>query len=286
MDKITAKRIWKNIYQELLDGQRNVDHRFNYARSEQNFREFITNNQHSLNIIQSTYLNYKCGHYGKILVTRLVFPENDRLYLETSFYPLSKNVFPTKLRISMSDKFVYSKHFMERLIERKNFTTSKAVKKYIKQSFGELSAATLIRGIGAVDVSTAFIIVQGDTVSYGDLEINEETGTAVLKTIVSANELYPNQLEIIKFILSETGLKTCLLLAHELPQTKNEASNLIIDTPKFTDDTDFRKVLDVFSKNVSKQNRKPDNKVIKGLVSTLQLYDPTSPEFLSKPQIY
>lgn len=94
-----------------------------------------------------------------------------------------------KLRIAISNKFSISNHYMERLIERKNITTTDEVKNFIKEYFNKMDESNFRYEVGGLDISTEFIIVSRDSVSFCDLEIDStQHCETVMKTIITENE--------------------------------------------------------------------------------------------------
>ncbi len=273
-----AKVIWKDIQKGLEISQNKINLKLMQTQEPSIFYKFLESNIDVLNIIHLSLLDFKFGHYGKLIQTLLIVPENGRLYLETAYYPLSKNHFGHK-RISISNKYEYTKHYMERLIERKKITSILEIKNELLVSLKKLGSSNFTRKVGGIDVSTAFIILHKNSVSFGALEIGDNISTAVMKTIITDNELSKNKKEMIKYILNATKSDSCLLVAFDIPKTFVEADNVIEDTKKrtngITGDWEFMTVF----KNMGRGSSYREKKVLKEFVSHLETYDPDSPKF-------
>ncbi|MEW6997469.1 hypothetical protein AADZ86_07180 [Colwelliaceae bacterium BS250] len=271
-----AKAIWKNLQQNLVIAQDKINLKFKRTQEYPTFLKFLKSNIDVLNIVNLKLMDSKFGHYGKLIQTQLIIPENGRLYLETAYYPLSKKYFGKK-RLSISNKFEYSKHYMERLIERKNITSILDIKNELVDSLEKLGNSNFTQQIGGLDLSTAFIILHKGSVSFCDLEIDEDqTAMAVMKTIITDKELSNNKKEMIDYILNATKSDSCFLATYDIPETFVEADNVIEDTKKRTngiaiswEEQEIRKMMGNGSFNSEK-------KALKAFVSYLEAYDTDS----------
>ena len=274
-----AKEIWKELQQELIVSQDKVNWKLKTSKDNMALFKFLESNIEDLNILDVNFINFKFGHYGKLITTQLIFPENGRLYFEKAYYPLAKKYYG-KLRLSISNRFVFSKHYMERLIERKNITSIQGIKKEISDSFQKLDNSNFTKEIGGLDISTGFILLYRDSVSFCDLEIGDNNiSEAVMKTVIAENELKENQKIIINYILDVTKSDSCFLAAYDIPRTKGEADNLIEDTKKRTSGLAINWMEHEIQKNVAKGSYNRDKKYLKAFVGLLENYDPNSPKF-------
>lgn len=274
-----AKTIWNNIQNDLLASQDKVNKKLRSYKDPQTFYKFLESNIDSLNIIEVDFLNYKFNHYGKIIKTALIIPEKGKLYLEVAYYPLSKKYF-RKLRISISNKFSISNHYMERLIERKRLTSLQEVKQEISEGFKKMDASPFTKEIGGLDISTGFIILNRDSVSFCDLEIDDHnTCEAVMKTIITEKELTIKKKEIIDYILNVTKSETCFLATYDIPSNTAEADNIIEDTRKRTSGLPISYEEVEIYKKMEKAGKSSDKAYIKAFVDYLGKYDPNSPKY-------
>jgi hypothetical protein len=274
-----AKTIWKELQQELITSQDKVNWKLKASKENSVFLKFLEANFDDLNILDVDYINFKFGHYGKLITTQLIIPKNGRLYFEKAYYPLAKKYFG-KLRLSISNRFVFSKHYMERLIERKNITSIQDIKKEISDSFKKLDDSNFTKEIGGLDISTGFILLFRDSVSFCDLEIDDNNiAEAVMKTVITENELKGNQKEIIDYILNVTKTDSCFLATYDIPRSIGEADKIIEDTKKRTSGLAINWMEHEIQKTVVKGSYNSDKKYLKAFIGLLENYDPNSPKF-------
>lgn len=277
-----AKVIWKKVQDDLIASQDKVNTKLKSCKDSQAFHKFLVSNVDTLNVIDIDFLDYKFGHYGKLIKTVLIIPEKGRLYLECAYYPLSKKYF-RKLRIAISNKFSISNHYMERLIERKSLTSLKEVKKEISDCFEKMDASNFTKEIGGLDISTAFIILNRDSVLFCDLEIDENhICEAVMKTVITGNELTRKKKEMINYILNATESESCFLAAYDIPKTSIEADNIIEDTRKRTSGSSLSWEEQEIYKNMGKRKFYSEKNYLKGFIDYLGKYDPYSPKYDKK----
>lgn len=227
-----AKVIWKELQDELNISQDKINNQLRSARGYLPLLRFLENNCKKLNIFDVQFLDVKFGHYGKLIKTQLIIPENGRLYLETAYYPTAKKYFG-KLRIAISNLTVFSNHYMERLIERKNITSVGELKDEIIEGLNSVDRSNLTQETGGLDITTEFILVYRDSVSFCDCEIDDNNEcVAVRKTIITDNEFTKKQKEIVDYILDRIGSDACFLATSSIPNSTLEADNVIEGTKK------------------------------------------------------
>ncbi|EHR6739116.1 hypothetical protein ACXIUJ_23805 [Vibrio parahaemolyticus] len=279
MEKDRAVLLWKNIQDEIFSAQKKVDYKFKSCTDFKQFYNFLKFNADSLNVIDIELFDIKFLQYGKIIKTTLIIPENGRLYCESAYYPLSKKYFG-KLRIAISNKFSISNHYMERLIERKNITKTGEVKNFIKEYFKKMDESNFRYEVGGLDISTEFIIVSRDSVSFCDLEIDStQHCETVMKTIITENEFTIINKKMVTYILDKTNSEVCFLATHTIPKTTIEADNVIEDTKKRTSGTPYSWEEIEMYKNIPSSSFKSDKKLIKAFVDYLGKYDPNSSKY-------
>ncbi|WP_419533534.1 hypothetical protein [Endozoicomonas sp.] len=270
---------WKSIQSELISAQDKINRKFLISKNHQEFLRFLRNDIEKLNILKVDFLDQNYSRYGKIITTKTIIPENGRLYFETVYYPLSKKCFRMK-RIAILNGFVYSKHYMERLIERKSTNSMKKIKEEILERFIEIENYKFTQEIGGLDISNDFILVYKNSISFCVLEIQDnDIFEAVMKTVITENELTSNQRMMIDYILGKTNSDSCFLAAYDMPRTFNEADNVIEDTKKRTSGSKRGYVGDKIHEKVGDAKFKRDKKVIKAFANYLEAYDPESPKF-------
>lgn len=270
-----AKIIWKKIQEDLLVAQEKINLKFQTTSDPLAFLKFIESNLNVLNILDITYFDIKFGHYGKILKTQLLFPENGRLYLETAYYPLAKKYFG-KRRIAISNKTVFANHYMQRLIQRNNISSIVDIKNALTDSLENFNESEFTKKMGGFDVSTAFINLHKDSISFGDLEIDDDkTCMAVMKTVLTANEISKKKQEMIDYILEKTQSKSCSLPTFDLPQTFVEADNIIEDTKNCTSGSPISWEEQEIMNNMQK-GKFNKGKEINAFVCYLETYDVNS----------
>ncbi len=281
MDKNKAVLLWKDIQEELIVAQKKVDNKFRECSDYKEFYNFLKLNVNNLNLVDVEFFDIKFKHYGKIIKTTLLIPEHGRLYFEVAYYPLSKKYFK-KLRVSISNKFSVSNHYMERLIERKGVDSISKVKGFIVNNFKKMDESNFIKNIGGLDISTEFIVLNTDSVSFCDLEINDDkVCEAVMKTIITENELTAINKKMIGYILEKTESETCLLATHAIPKTEIEADNVIEGTRKRTSGLlgSWEEVEMYKNISSSPSSFSHEQQFIKAFVDYLGRYDPNSTKY-------
>jgi hypothetical protein len=274
-----AKVIWKELQQELITSQDKVNHKLKISKSHPSFLKYLESNFDYLNIMDVVCLDCKFGHYGKLIRTQLIIPENGRLYFEVAYYPLAKRYFG-KVRISISNRFVFSNHYMERLIERKNIASIQGIKKEILDGFKKLDNSNFTQEIGGLDMSTGFILIHRNSVSFCDLEIDgNNVAKAVMKTVITDNELNGNKKEIIDYILNVTKSDSCFLATYEIPKTIVEADDIIEDTKRRTSGLAVSWMENEIQKKIVKDSSNSEKKYLKAFVALLEAYDINSPRY-------
>jgi len=274
-----AKVIWKELQQELITSQDKVNHKLKISKSHPSFLKYLESNFDYLNVMDVVCLDCKFGHYGKLIRTQLIIPENGRLYFEVAYYPLAKRYFG-KVRISISNRFVFSNHYMERLIERKNIASIQGIKKEILDGFKKLDNSNFTQEIGGLDMSTGFILIHRNSVSFCDLEIDgNNVAKAVMKTVITDNELNGNKKEIIDYILNVTKSDSCFLATYEIPKTIVEADDIIEDTKRRTSGLAVSWMENEIQKKIVKDSSNSEKKYLKAFVALLEAYDINSPRY-------
>ncbi len=239
---MNSKETWEKLQADLLEAQDRVNFKFKNLSSPKELFQFFDRNKSKLNILDVSY--YKAmstPKFGRLIITKLIVPENGRLYLETAYYPTSKMHYG-RTRIAINDLEVYSKHYMERMIERAGVKTVQDLKKWISNEWELLVDFKKRYPIGGIDVETENLIICRDYVAFCDVE-REDTVNPLIevpvvknirKTLITKNEFTPSQKEIINYILDKLGTDACYLTATEVPRNKKTADNVIESTLKRT----------------------------------------------------
>ena len=272
-----SKQIWNNFQKELQESQKRVDTKLKLAESSADFLKYLKNNSNKLNILDVIYTKEKYKQYGKLIITPLIFTENGRLYMETAYYPLSTSYF-SMMRLSISDKIEFSRHYMERLIERKNIISIKELKHEIGKRNKLWKESNWAKDLGGLDVSTAFILVYRDSVSFCDFESSNIACVGVFKTFLPYEDLSRRKKEIVDYILNKVGSEACFLATHDLPDSINEADNIIESTRVRT----HGPIEDALIYDVTSNKFKQNKKSLKNFVDYLETYDPTSLNFIDR----
>ncbi|MBE0362108.1 hypothetical protein PULV_a3907 [Pseudoalteromonas ulvae UL12] len=271
-----SKDRWLKLQEELLAAQQKVNFKFRNAVDHKTFLNFLTNNINNLNIIDVEFFDAKIPPYGKLIRTTLIIPEGERLYLETAYYPLARTYF-RRNRIAISNKFAYSKHFMERLIERKGIDDMEGIKREIIETLKELERSAFTQEHGALMVETDFIIINSQSIyccflehrDFGEVE-------AIVKTIIPRASLSKKKDEVAQYILDSFGSDSCSLATQGLPDTKMEADKVISNNKnRMSGDLPSVEELE-FRKNLCSGSFKVDKKFNKALGKYLATYDQTS----------
>ncbi|PSV98969.1 hypothetical protein [Photobacterium lipolyticum] len=274
-----SKLIWKELQGKLQNSQERVNNQLCSAKDSSTFLSYLTRNKSDLNIFDAMFVDVKCKHYGKLIITPLLFVENGRVYVETAYYPTSKKQFKN-LRISISNYMVFSNHYMERLIERKGISTIQDLKLNIYDRLTTVDDSNLTKEIGGLDITTEFILIFRDSVSFCDCEFGDNQECVVVaKTIVTVNQLSLKQKEIIEYILNKIGSDGCFLATSSIPNSVLEANNVIEATKNRTSGIYETWMEKEITNNMTKGDYKYEKKWIKSFVNYLEGYDPTSPKY-------
>ena len=274
-----AKVVLKRIQEELALCQDKVDSRLRGCRDSRSFYDYLKANKDGLNIIDVEFIDIKCGHYGRLIKTVLMIPYDGRLFVETAYYPLSKTYFRKK-RIAISNKFAISNHYMERLIERKSLDSVQTIKAAIDSFFHSFDTSRFVQEFGGLDISTAFILIRPYEVSFCDLEYGDDYACeAVMKTILTENELSTKKKAMIDYILSALNTESCFLATFDLPCTFSEADRIIEDTRIRTAGGGITFEEKQYFSHLGASKFNIEKKSIKAFVKYLETYDPNSKHY-------
>lgn len=275
--KMGSKDTWLKLQQELLLAQEKVNSKYKTAVDHKTFLNFLTSNQNNLNIIDVYFYDFKVQPYGKTIRTTLIIPEEGRLYLETAYYPLAKEYFRMH-RIAISNKFTFSKHFMERLIERKGINDICEIKREINETLQELERSRFFKEHGGLMVETDYILINSKSIYFGFFGFHELGWVEnIVKTIIPRNSLTKNKNEMAEYILEALDTDSCVLATADIPKTKIEADNVIANN-KDRMSGDLPSAEEVFFReNLCCGKFKADKKIKRALGRYLASYDRTSP---------
>jgi hypothetical protein len=272
-----SQKIWRTLQKELQESQSRVDTMFKSALNSADFLKYLKNNKNKLNILDIKHIKIRFKQYGKLIITPVIIADKGRLYMETSYYPLSINYF-NNVRISISDKIVFSCHYMERLIERGNITSVKELKHELVKRQKLWKDSNWRKTYGRVDVSTDTIQISRDSVSFCEFEMGEKKSEAVYKSILFIKDLSKRKKLIIDHMLDKVKSGLCILATHEIPNSINEADNVIELSKVRTDG-----IIEDFSlKEVRSSNKKQIKKNVNTFTEYLETYDPTSRMFVER----
>lgn len=273
VDSQTAKDLWATWSKQINDAQREVTKRL-FSSNPTTFFNFLDRHHARLNCYKPYQTELKVGYYGKVIIYDLLFVEDGRLYTEKAHYPTSTKSWGN--RISVDNQVMYTKHYMERLIERKNIETFEALKAELRTDYLNVNQSDFISKFGRLDIDTDHIIVQRDQVSFCDYQTMEnDVGGILRKSLITADDFKGRQSEVVNHILDKLDVTCAVITTHEIPRSIAEANNAIEDTLKrvttsgYWGDKFFNE-----SQSTSADKKKFNKQAHKQLFNFLQAYDP------------
>lgn len=271
MTRSEAQKIWKRLQTEIQTANEQVLYRAVSSASPSAFLNFLERHHEKLNYWQPEFSTFKAGQYGKVIAAKAMIAENGFLYLETVYYPTSPQRFGDFFSIDCID--TYSNHYVERLIERKNIHTLKALKNEITHQDNRIKNSDFLKDFGCVDLTSDYLLIFRDMVVFGYGEISDRNVAKLIrKSLITENEFKGNQQEIINFVLDEFGKEACLLTTHELPRNLSEAKNVIQDTLQRLRVVDPEER--ILGKEFKMDQYKQDKKMAKQFTRYLEKFDP------------
>ncbi|WP_413112129.1 hypothetical protein [Thaumasiovibrio sp. DFM-14] len=266
-----AKVVWSKLQREIIEGHAEVCRRLTTSRPT-SFYNFLHRHYARTNHFEPKIIT-KLKYYGNVMFCLLLHVEHGHLYIEYAYYPMSLERFGTRIAIDAKD--TYSRHYVERLIERKKVKTLAELKTEVIDQFSRISDSNFRIVEGRIDVCTDIVLLFDDMVVFGVVEENDDGSvTATRKSMLTNNELTSKQHEIVQFILGRFDLPVCVLATHEIPRTHNEALNVIEDTRKRIrlDDDELPQIST--KESHPRTTNALHKKIDKAFFKFLQAYDP------------
>lgn len=268
-----AKELWDIWSQQLVDARKEVEDRL-LSSTPESFYNYLSRHHHRLHCYEPSMSELKVGYYGKLIIVDLLYVESGRIFFEKVHYPTSPKYW--KIPIAVDNQTMFTKHYVERLIQRKNIETLADLKTSLILDFFYINNSEFVEKVGRLDIACDHLIIQRDCVVFCDYQIQDGGlyGGSLRKSLITNREFKGNQQEIVDYILQTLDVSVAILATQEIPRTVEEASKVIEDTYKRTTNED-RWIDNCFGTDDIKNKVKRNKLYHKYLFEFLQDYDPT-----------
>lgn len=267
-----AQELWKTLQQEILACHKELITKLQERKNLDNYYNYLKKRQSELHISGLCRSSFKVGHFGKIISFRLMFVENGRIYNDLIFIPTAKGV-STRL-ISVDTMDTYSKHYVERLIERKDIQSIVDLKEEINIRRASFPQSKFYEKYGALDISGASVAITTEMIQFSEIEIlDTQEGKLIHKSCLMREQLSKRKKEVVDFILAEMDCTLVVLARRNLPVDIEEASQSILSTKQhLTHELLRTDILDLAS-FINFEDFKDKPVLIKGLSKTINYYE-------------
>lgn len=268
-----AKEVWQQLQQEILSSHGELMQKLHFLKKADSFYNHLKSRQSELHISGLCRSDFKVGHFGKLISFRLMYVENGRIYNDQIFVPTAKTVSSRLISIDTLD--TYSKHYVERLIERKGIVSMSGLKREIEERRAHIPLSKFHEKHGALDIEGALVALTRDMIQFSEFELlnNNQEGRMIHKSCLMREQLSVNKKEIVDFILSETNCELFVLARRNLPMDIEEARQAIAKTKQRLTQEPLRSGLVNLANFERFEQMRGDSTLIKRLTKTLQYYE-------------
>jgi len=267
-----AQELWKALQQEILECHNELITKLQARKNLDNYYNYLKKRQSELHISGLCRSDFKVGHFGKIISFRLMFVENERIYNDLIFIPTAKSVSPRLISIDTMD--TYSKHYVERLIERKKIQSVADLKEEINIRRASFPQSKFYEKHGALDISGASVAITREMIQFSEIDIlDTQEGKLIHKSCLMRDQLSKRKKEVIDFILTEMDCSLVVLARRNLPIDIEEAKRSIFSTKQHLTHESLRTDILGLAGFINFEDFKGKSVLIKGLSKTLSYYE-------------